>query len=320
MVVFGGGHDDYFGSDVHAFDLETREWRRISDGFVTGDADDYGANAVYPDSCYPDGSPLPPHTYGYVQYDPWGNHLLLLKGQTRLGPQVEATAIPHLFSLDTLTWRRGPLLEGAHLNSGGCSTWDPGRRILWGHSGDDGGGNAFVGYAPDGPNADGTVGRWVTFRPSKLRGEANDNVMQIHWARDRIVVAVVGRDGLVAIDPNRSDAPVEEIASAGCKPRLQPHAALAYVADRDCLIYYSAVEGRRVYEVGLEEHGARWALTSDAEGRDPVGDAAALTRQPSNLSHTFGRFRVAEYSTSAVALLVRHVDAPVYAMRLREST
>ena len=34
MIVFGGGHNDYFGSDVHAFDLASREWRRISDGYV----------------------------------------------------------------------------------------------------------------------------------------------------------------------------------------------------------------------------------------------------------------------------------------------
>src|SRR5262245_15120093 len=26
MVIFGGGHNDYFGSDVHAFDVADREW------------------------------------------------------------------------------------------------------------------------------------------------------------------------------------------------------------------------------------------------------------------------------------------------------
>ena len=28
---------------------------------------------IYPAAEYPDGSPLPPHTYGYVQYDGQGN-------------------------------------------------------------------------------------------------------------------------------------------------------------------------------------------------------------------------------------------------------
>ena len=37
------------------------------------------------DSVYPDGSPLPPHTYDYVQYDPLGNDYILFKGQTEWG-------------------------------------------------------------------------------------------------------------------------------------------------------------------------------------------------------------------------------------------
>jgi hypothetical protein len=46
MIVFGGGHNDYFGSDVHAFDLASREWRRISDGYIAGGERDYGTGAV----------------------------------------------------------------------------------------------------------------------------------------------------------------------------------------------------------------------------------------------------------------------------------
>ena len=60
MVVFGGGHNNYYGSDIHAFDLYTRRWSRIADGFISLETDAYGAGAVYPDAEYPDGSPLPP--------------------------------------------------------------------------------------------------------------------------------------------------------------------------------------------------------------------------------------------------------------------
>ena len=70
MIIFGGGHNDYFSSDVHAFDLASRQWRRIADGDVRGGDNEYGAGARYPDSVYPNGSPLPPHTYDYAQYDP----------------------------------------------------------------------------------------------------------------------------------------------------------------------------------------------------------------------------------------------------------
>jgi hypothetical protein len=99
VIIFGGGHDDYFGSSVHAFDLTTRQWTRLSDGYISGTESDYGAGAVYPDSVYPDGSPLPPHTYGYVQYDPVGNDYILFKGQIELGPQVRSVPIPNPFNL-----------------------------------------------------------------------------------------------------------------------------------------------------------------------------------------------------------------------------
>src|ERR1700693_1538739 len=196
MIIFGGGHNDYFGSDVHAFDLESREWRRIADGYVCGGDDVYGAGARYPDSVYPDGSPLPPHTYDYVQYDPDGNDYILLKGQTELGPNVEAVAIPHLFNLDTLTWRHGPQHPTAILNSSGWTTWDASRRVVWGHSGDDGGGNAFIDFSPDDDNRDGTFGRWTNRFPNKLPGIANHNAMQIDPVRDLIVVSVHARDAL----------------------------------------------------------------------------------------------------------------------------
>src|SRR4029453_2849558 len=68
MVVFGGGHNDYFGSDVHGFDVADREWRCLTTGYVRGAPSAYGEGAFYADAEYPDGSPLPPHTYDYIQY------------------------------------------------------------------------------------------------------------------------------------------------------------------------------------------------------------------------------------------------------------
>jgi len=326
MIVYGGGHNDYFGSDVHAFDLATRCWRRISDGYVTGTPGDYGAGAVYPDAVYPYGSPLPPHTYDYVQYDPVANELLLLKGQTELGERVKAIAIAHLFNLDTRSWRHGPLQPRAILNSGGWTTWDPRRRILWGHCGDDGGGNAFIGFAPDGDNPDGTRGAWGPLYPNKWPGRANHNAMQIDPLRDLIVVAVHDFDALCAIDQNAPADPPVPLVSTAPKPRLSPYPALEYAANLDRLIYYSAADGARAYAIAAPQGGHWRALTSmpwtwrpvasGANRLDPISDAAALSKYPINRNHTFGRFRVAAFGTRDVGILVRHVDTPVYAIRL----
>lgn len=317
MVLFGGGHNDYFGSDVHAFDLATREWHRLTTGFVTGSPEQYGDGAVYPDALYPDGSPLPPHTYDYVQYDGAGNDLLLLKGQTELGTNVKAIAIPHLFNLDTLTWRHGPMHEAAILNSGGFTTWDAKRRVLWGHSGDDGGGNAFVAFRPDAENADGTYGTWKEYHANKLPGEANHNAMQIHPKADSILVALHARDSLASIDPERPGDRIEFVTSAGEKPRIHEFAALEYSTALGSYIYYSAVGGAEVYAIDRDAE-ARWRLASAPTSIDPVADAAAQSRHHVNRSHTFGRFRIARFGDVDLAILVRHVDSPVYAIRLNQ--
>lgn len=315
MMVFGGGHNDYFGSDIHAFDLARREWRRLTDGYVTGQPDEYGEGAVYPDAVYPDGSPLPPHTYDYIQYDEVGNDFMLLKGQTELGPNVKAVAIPHVFNLDTLTWRHGPRHRSAILNSGGFTTWDAKRRLLWGHSGDDGGGNAFVSYSPDGMNPDGTVGRWGEFYPSKLPGEANHNAMQIHPDADLILVSLHARDSLAIVDPNNPGDAIALAVSRGPKPQIHEYAALEYSEGTGLLVYYSAVDGAIVY--GIDWDGqARWRALSAPACLDPVADAAAQSCYHVNQAHTFGRFRIAHFDDVDVAILVRHVDSPVYAMRL----
>ena len=326
MLVYGGGHNDYFGSDVHAFDLESREWRRITDGFVSGNDDQYGAGARYANSVYPDGSPLPPHTYDYVQYDPVENDYILFKGQTELGPNVKAVSIPHLFNLDTLTWRHGPRHPTAILNSGGWTTWDALRRVVWGHSGDDGGGNAFIGFSPDGDNGDGTFGRWTDQLANKLPGIANHNAMQIDPVRDLIVVSVHARNELRAIDLANPELEIERLESIGSKPVLQPYAALEYAPNLGCIVYFSPLDNGNVYLIepppGRLSRDAlvdkwRWQACQPAPHTlDPIEDAASRSRHPVNLSQTFGRFRIASFGTIDLTILVRHVDSAVYAMRL----
>ena len=324
LIVFGGGHNNYFGSDVHALDLATREWSRISDGFVQGRPEHYGAGAFYPNAEYPDGSPLPPHTYGYVQYDAVGNDYLILKGNSELGPHVKAVAIPHMFNLDGRQWRRGPRQPAAILNSGGFTTWDASRRLLWGHSGDDGGGNAFIGFCPDGANPDGTFGHWGSLHSSKFPGVANHNAMQIDPLRDIVVVLVHAQDGLFAINPADPAAPAVPLRSSGTRPRIAEYAALEYAPNLDRLIYYSAQHGAAVHTIAAPKGSGwsalvagewAWMLCAD-DSFDPVADARAGSRHAGNWRHTFGRFRVASWGSIDVALLIRHVDTPVYALRL----
>ncbi len=326
MIHFGGGHTDYFGSDVHAFDLNTREWSRLLDGYVTGTPDEYGEGAVYPDAIYPDGTPLPPHTYEYVQYHPLNNLFILLKGQLELGPHVKATPIPHMLHLDTLTWHRGPKHESAILSSGGWTAWDASRRLLWGHSGDDGNGNVFIGFNPDGENDDGTCGSWGKHYPNKIPGAANHNTMEIDPVRDILVIAVNAADALYAIDPKDPARPVATLAATGSKPKIHEYAALEYAPNLDAFIYYSAVDRPELHSISAPAGATAAALIAgtwiwqkilnEKNDLDPIEDAYRRSAYEVNKNHTFGRFRVATFGATDLIILVRHVDTPVYALRL----
>ena len=326
MVVFGGGHNDYFGSDMHAFDLDTRQWSRVTDGYVSSNTSNYGQGAVYPNAEYPDGSPLPPHTYDYVQYSPESNDYVLFKGQIELGPGVRAAAIPHMFNFDTLSWRRGPIHPTAILNSGGFTAWDENRHKVWGHSGDAGGGNAFLSFDPTGPNSDGTFGRWGETFPNKLVGDADHNAMAVDPKRDIIALLVHARDELYMIDPAQPQAPIAQLRSSAAKPFMHEYAALEYAPILRGFVYYSAADGSTLYKISppsghdfatlLNEEWIWESLLHDENSLDPVSDAANESAYETNKSHTFGRFRIANYDDVDIAILVRHVDSPVYALRI----
>ena len=268
-------------------------------------------------------SPLPPHTYGYVQYDPVGNDYLLLKGQLELGPDVKATPISHMFNLDSLTWRRGPKHPLAVLSSGGWTTWDASRRILWGHSGENG--NGFIGFTPDGDNGDGTFGSWTTLYPKKVQSSRSqydgDRPSARYYRRDcqRRKCALCAR-------PECAGGRTRAAFMFGDQPVLAEFAALEYAPNLHRFVYFSAKNGPRLYSITEPDgsswpqltNGAwKWSCILNADNRlDPIAHAATNTRHDLNRDHTFGRFRVATYGIFDLAVLIRHVDTPVYAMML----
>jgi hypothetical protein len=61
LLVWGGGHSDYAGNEVYAFDLNTLRWERLSEPSRPDKAKS---------PLYPDGQPRARHTYNYVEYVP----------------------------------------------------------------------------------------------------------------------------------------------------------------------------------------------------------------------------------------------------------
>jgi coproporphyrinogen III oxidase len=84
----------------------------------------------------------------------------------------------------------------------------------------------------------------------------------------------------------------------------------------DGIVYTIAPSRERVSGGGPFEEWT-WQAHQPAAGTlRPIADAAGHSRFGVNLSHVFGRFRIAAIEGVDVAILVRHVDSPVYAWRL----
>lgn len=141
LIVFGGGHRDYFGNDTYAWRLDSQSWERLrepSGGFI------------YPDgtceNALPDGNPVSRHTYNGVLYLPPLNAAWLYGGSRACGSGGASTDV-WLLDLETRTWSEqnwtgtspgAAIITSAYdavtglvyaTNSGGLYTYDPVGRV-----------------------------------------------------------------------------------------------------------------------------------------------------------------------------------------------
>ena len=150
--------------------------------------------------------------------------------------------------------------------------------------------------------------------------------MQIDPVRDIIIMSVHARDELYSLDPADTAREIVRLRSVGSKPLLRPFAALEYAPNIDRLVYFSPLDGGTVCTIAPPRErdlvsrsigNWTWYAHQPAVGTlNPIADAAGSSRFAVNLAHVFGRFRVASIEGVDLAILVRHVDSPVYACRL----
>ena len=98
LFVWGGGHGDYAGNEVYAFDLEALRWERLSD-------------PAHPDrertDTYADGSPRSRHTYDYIEFLPSAKRLMSFGGAALYPYGNIATRRISEFDPGTRSWLTG---------------------------------------------------------------------------------------------------------------------------------------------------------------------------------------------------------------------
>lgn len=122
MLIWGGGHDGYWGNEIYSFDPTTFTWKRETTPSVVT-ATDQNKDPL------DDGKPVSRHTYDHIQYIVHANRLW-----SRGGSQATnggSTGVTWTFDLGSKTWTNmSPTATGAPYPTGfgtycGASIYDP---------------------------------------------------------------------------------------------------------------------------------------------------------------------------------------------------
>lgn len=116
MIVWGGGHMDYAGNEVYAFDVATLRWSRL----------DNPSTSTPLDVCfYPDGRPSPPHTYNQVHYSAALDAFVAVGRTSVYGSGNTVCGDVSAYNLDTRQWRKLASVGNSDAVQQGTSAVDP---------------------------------------------------------------------------------------------------------------------------------------------------------------------------------------------------
>jgi hypothetical protein len=117
-IVTGGGHNDYGGNEIYAFDIKTLSWGRI-----WGPSPNIHSSGGQCNETYSDGNPASRHTYDGLEYLPKVDRFWVFGGSLYCGAG-NASRGTWKFDFDSLTWERRADYPGyPHL--GMVSAYDP---------------------------------------------------------------------------------------------------------------------------------------------------------------------------------------------------
>jgi hypothetical protein len=293
LIAWGGGHADYHGNEIYAFDMATRTWSRLSKPYP---------NPSYPvtNGVWPDGSPSVPHTYSTVGYHAATNSFAAMQTEkSTAGGDV--VTIPMFFDLTTKQWRNGPR-SPQHVQYGGWAVYDSSRDTWWMEGGDSGG--TFGRYVM---NGNGTSGSWTNL---SAKFNALDAMAERDPINDIIVITLFrSTTSMYGLDlKNPGSSPV--LLTQGNAPSRGQSHGWEWSKDRLAFTYWRG--GSAVYEVKL--NGSDWKtgtwmwtnLTSGSNTVTPQNSSAGI----------YNRFRIAAYNDMEIAVVVNSTSGPVYAFRM----
>lgn len=258
LILAGGGHGDYGGNEVYAFDLDRLEWSRLTEPSALDAEDDTT-----------DGTPVARHTYDGMEYLPDLDRVLMFGGSLYRDGAARDSAIWH-FHPDSALWQRG---AKAPLTGWPSAAVDPRTGHYFVHVQ-----YSLLEYRP-------AENRWIR------RGPREDHVGEGAAAIDpignRFYLLASGKlwyytlDRLVTLYRRRADSfgdtGVERLHGAG----------LDYDPIRRRLVAWDG--GRAVWS--LDPAALEWIRHPNPDGPAPVGTVVQYGKRHPISNGVFGRWR-----------------------------
>ncbi len=131
FMVWGGGHGDYSGNEIYAFDVDTLAWDRIEDPTPNNLINDFSGG---PGETYSDGKPVSRHSYDSLVYLPEQDALWTQGGSRWMSG--EATWATWQYDLTLGTWeQKTDASTGFPSTYGVNAQYDPvTEKIIWRNS------------------------------------------------------------------------------------------------------------------------------------------------------------------------------------------
>jgi hypothetical protein len=132
-ITTGGGHGDYFGNEVYAFELDSLRWVRINDPHPGGPR----SQVDYDEGEYAPGIPLSSHTYQHTQYlgaaEGGGSKgSLILVVAYAAGRAARGSGRAHACDLATGRWSRYSANKATvRIDAMSATAYDASRKVFW---------------------------------------------------------------------------------------------------------------------------------------------------------------------------------------------
>jgi len=293
LVVWGGGHADYAGNEVYAFDLSTLRMQRLNEPSPINTS----GKCV---EMLSDGRPNSRHTYGSLAYIAHADRMFSFGGSlNQCGFFSNAT---WTFDLESLQWRNmSPAGSAPAALPGTVSDYDPNSRSVFLHDTTD-----FWQYDYD-KNRYKKVGASgsINYRMNAVI-DPKRKIFFIFGAANM----VGGGLKAISIAPGSNYAMQDWTgrASGTCGPLLSAnYPGLAYDSAQDCIVGWPNFGG----DVYLFDPDMKSCTTRSFSGGPPD---SSHTGSPHTTNGTYGRFRY--FPDKGVFALVNQANNNAYLLRL----